>query len=479
MSTPPPGSRGPGPAAPAAAAPAPAAAPPGIHVAAALAAPALELTLHAAAAAPPRVFSSAAALAPVGVPRSPPTDTEQRLFRFAGATALDNVATRRLFEQYRDGFDRAVENDCATFAAAGFTADECSEINLRVTTAIRRVASFTAWYGIVGVLFRQGYALAWLAGLVTVLALAVTGYVHDWNALVAAGSTAIGGLAVAVVQYGARRLTRSWPLDAIACVVALGIFTMALRYGWLYSISSVWLRITLVAACGIAAFAGVLLVVLLIVHRLHAWTTATKLRLYPEDEIIQSLLAALGRVQAQGQRAWVSGVVRQRIVNDLDWIACRFERDFLGRFCRGDATTDTWLRETSAQFAAACRLRSRMVACPQPGGFGHVAQYARDTLLYAARSEWMLIEQAPATPTSPKRRALDSLTDAGKIAFPAAAGIVAWNLSVLPDPIRQNALFTGLLASVVALWGVVDPQRSDKGLANAKTLGDLLKPPSK
>jgi hypothetical protein len=208
------------------------------------------------------------------------------------------------------------------------------------------------------------------------------------------------------------------------------------------------------------------------------------LRLYPEDEIIQSLVAAQGRIQeAAAKGPWVSGVVRGKIVDDLHWIGCRFENEFLGRFARGDATTDTWLRDTGARLAAACRLRERIAALPERGSLERVSDYASRTLMHAARSEWNRIDQVPAPPPSPKRRIADNLIDVGKIAFPAVLGIVAYLAStsarhVIPEAIGQNALYTGLLASIVALWSTLDPH-SDHGLGAAKTLGEMLKPPVK
>jgi hypothetical protein len=179
---------------------------------------------------------------------------------------------------------------------------------------------------------------------------------------------------------------------------------------------------------------------------------------------------------------WVSGRVRIAIVDDLEWIARRFEQDFLGRFCRGDAVTNAWMRDTGARLAAACRLRERLVAFPQSGGMDRVSSYALSTLQHAAGGDWNAIEQADAAaPPSAPQRWTDRLGDAGKIAFPAIIGFAVFVAPIpgLPAEIRQNVLLTGFGASFVGLWGILDPQHAEKGLSAAQTLGDILRPGAK
>jgi hypothetical protein len=424
-------------------------------------------------------------------------EEDRSLFRIAGATRLDNIVTRPLWRWYRELFDSAVNDDKVSFASTAFTDGNKSSVALRVLTAIRRISSFTAWYDIAAAAFRRGYAAAWFAGYATVIALTMAGYLADGNSSIAIVTLIVASLAVAFVERVAVRLTRRWPFDAIACIVALGIFTVAFHDVWLFALTTILpqgilsdgivleilrVRVLFIAASGVAVFAAVLLLVLVLVHRFHSWVTARKLRLYPEDEIIQSLVAALGRI-GKARGAWVSGGVRGKIVDDLHWIGCRFENEFLGRFARGDGTTDEWLRDVGAQLAAACRLRERIAALPERGFLERISDYASRSLMHAARSEWNLIDRVPAPPPSPKRRIADNLTDAAKIAFPAVIGIITYLAStsarhIVPEAIGQNALYTGLLASVVALWSTLDPH-SDHGLGTAKTLGEMLKPPTK
>jgi hypothetical protein len=415
-------------------------------------------------------------------------------FRVARATRLNTVVTRGLWKEYRERFDSAVAKDTAAFFSASALSDEQRwSIAGRVETAIRRIASFTAWYSVAARFFRRGFGAARFAGYATVAALTAAGFLADGNVDIAVASFLAGALAIALVERVARRLTRRWPFDAIACIVALGVFTVAFHDVVLLALTTIvpqsvlpawavleilFVRVIFIAASGTAVFALVLLCVIVLVHRVHSWVTERKLRLYPEDEIIQSLVAVLRHIAVPDPHM-VSGAERGTVIDVLHWIGCRFENEFLDRFARGDITTDDWLRETGAQLAAACRLQERTVALSEPRSLERVADYASRTLLRAARGEWSAIDKAPAAAPSPKRRLVDSLIDTGKIAFPAAVGVIAYAgasspMHVIPPAIGENALFTGLLASVVALWSVVDPH-SDHGISNMSTIGDMLK----
>jgi hypothetical protein len=419
-------------------------------------------------------------------------------FRLAGATRLNTFLTRGLWKEYCERFDAAVLKDTAAFfVGSTLSEEERWSVAGRIEVALRRIASFAAWYGVGARFFRRGFAFARFAGYATVVALTAAGFLTDGNLVIAVSSLVAGVLALALVERGARALTRRWPFDAIACIVALGVFTVAFHDVVLLVLTTVvpqgllpeslvlqilLIRVVFITASGIAVFAFMLLCVIVMVHRVYSWATERRLRLYPEDEIMQSLVVVLRNIRTPDTHL-VSGAERGPIVDALHWIGCRFENEFLDRFSRGDAATDDWLRETGAQLAAACRLQQRTVALAEPCSLERVKEYASRTLLHAARGEWSVIDKASAAPPSPKRRFLDNLMDAGKIAFPAVVGVIAYFAStgpmhVFPQAIGENALFTGLLASVVALWSVVDPH-SDHGLANAKTLGDMLKVPGK
>ncbi|HEV3088352.1 MAG TPA: hypothetical protein VGX96_14125 [Candidatus Elarobacter sp.] len=447
----------------------------------------------AAASTPEPLTLSPAAVAPAGVPVPSaaawtPSADDERLFRLASATRLNTPFTRGLYARYVKRFGEIVQQEVAAFGALELPANEKTALSLRVTTAIRRTASFAAWYDIVGHLFRLGYGAALFAGYVAVLAFGARLYLGVHDIVFTAVPVAAGVVCVALGDRITRMLSRRWPLDAIACIVALGIVTIVLRQQnlvfWLpaswSAFGPIFVQTLIACAWGIASFNAVLLVLLVAIHRLYSWVNAAKLDLYPEDEIIESLTAVLGKL-ATAKGAWVSGRVRVAIVDDLEWIAVRFERDFLGRFCRGDTVTNTWMRETGARLAAACRLRERLVAFPQTGGMDRVSSYALSTLLHAASGDWNAIEQSDAAePEAPKRWS-DHLGDVGKIAFPALTGFVVFFVPIpgLSNDIKQNVLFTGVVASVVGLWGLLDPQHADKGLSAAQTLGDILRPGAK
>ncbi|MDB5068982.1 MAG: hypothetical protein JWM87_93 [Candidatus Eremiobacteraeota bacterium] len=415
-------------------------------------------------------------------------------FRLARANRLNTVVTRGLWNEYCERFDSAVTKDTAAFFSGSALSDEQRwSIAGRVDTSIRRIASFTAWYSVGARFFRRGFGAARFAGYATVAALTAAGFLTDGNVVIAVASLLAGVLALTLVERGARTLTRRWPFDAIACIVALGIFTVAFHDVVLLVLTTIvpqsvlsesdvlqilMVRVVFITASGTAVFALTLLCVIVMVHRLYSWVTERRLRLYPEDEIIQSLVAVLRHISAPDPHM-VSGAERGPVIDALHWTGCRFENEFLDRFVRGDIATDDWLRETGAQLAAACRLQERIVALAEPRSLERVADYASRTLLRAARGEWSAIEKAPATAPSPKRRLVDSLIDGAKIAFPAVVGVVVYfaaasPMHVVPAAIGENALFTGLLASIVALWSVVDPH-SDHGISSMNTIGDMLK----
>jgi len=448
--------------------------------------PATASAVETPANAPP------AAAGRAGVPGAAyvPSADDERLFRLAAANRLKSPFLPGLYARYVKQFGEIVQRETGIFQALELPNDEKTALSLRVTTAIRRTASFGAWYDIVGHLFRVGYGAALFAGYAAVLAFGLQLFLGKRDDLISPLIAVAAG--VVVVGLGdriTRLLSRRWPLDAIACIVAVGIFTILLRQhdldAWLpdswASAAPAIVQVLLAIGWGGAAFNAVLLVVLFGIHRLYSWATAAKLELYPEDEIIESLNAVLGKLST-AKGTWVSGRVRIAIVDDLEWIAQRFERDFLGRFCRGDAVTNAWMRETGARLAAACRLRERLVAFPQSGGMDRVSSYVLATLLHAAGGDWNAIEQADVTaPAAAPLRWTDRLGDAGKIAFPALTGLFVYYVPIpgLPSEIRQNVLFTGVIASVVGLWGMLDPQHADKGLTAAQTLGDILRPGAK
>ena len=428
------------------------------------------------------------AVAPPAAPAAPyvPSADDERLFRLASANRLKTPFMPGLYARYVKQFGEIVQREVGIFQGLELPNDEKNALELRVTTAIRRTASFGAWYDIVGHLFRLGYGAALLVGYAAVFAFGLRLFLGTHDDISALLAVAAGVVCVALADRITRLLARRWPLDAIACIVAVGIFTILLRQhhlaDWLPaswgSVAPAIVQVLLAIGWGGAAFNAVLLVVLFGIHRLYSWVTAEKLELYPEDEIIESLTVVLGKLST-ARGTWVSGRVRIAIVDDLEWIAQRFERDFLGRFCRGDAVTNAWMRDTGARLAAACRLRERLVAFPQSGGMDRVSSYVLSTLLHAAGGDWNAIEQADITaPAAAPQRWTDRLSDAGKIAFPAATGLVVYYVPIpgLPAEIRQNVLFTGVVASVVGLWGMLDPQHADKGLSAAQTLGDILRP---
>jgi hypothetical protein len=440
---------------------------------------------------PPAAAPQPAATARTSAPSGPGVTSadDERLFRLASANRLNTPFTRALYARYVKRFGEIVQDEVAGFHKLELPSDQKTALELRVTTAIRRTASFAAWYDIVGHLFRLGYGAALLAGYAAVFAFGLRLFLGTRDDISALLSVAAGVVCVGLGDRITRMLSRRWPLDAIGCIVAIGIVTIILRQhdlaDWLPaswgSFAPTVVQMLLAIGWGLAAFNVVLLVVLIAIHRLYSWATAEKLELYPEDEIIESLTAVLGKL-ATAKGTWVSGRVRIAIVDDLEWIAQRFERDFLGRFCRGDAVTNAWMRDTAARLAAACRLRERLVAFPQSGGMDRVSGYALSTLQHAASGDWNAIEQADVTaPAAAPERWTDRLGDAGKIAFPAVTGLVVFWIPIpgLPPEIRQNVLFTGVVASVVGLWGMLDPQHADKGLSAAQTLGDILRPGAK
>ena len=414
---------------------------------------------------------------------------DERLFRLASANRLKTPFMPGLYARYVKQFGAIVQQEVAVFQGLELPKDEKAALSLRVTTAIRRTASFGAWYDVVAHLFRLGYGAALLAGYAAVFAFGVRLYLETGKevSVLLAVAVLAGVMSVALADRTTRLLARRWPLDAIACIVAVGIFTLLLRQhdladwlpdSWAGAAPAI-VQVLLAIDWGGAAFNAVLLVVLVGIHRLYSWVTAEKLELYPEDEIIESLTVLLGKL-ATAKGTWVSGRVRIAIVDELEWIAQRLERDFLGRFCRGDAVTNAWMRDTGARLAAACRLRERLVAFPQSGAMDRVSSYALSTLLHAGSGDWNAIEQADVTaPVAAPVRWTDRLAEAGRIAFPAVTGLVVFSIPVLPPEIRQNVLFTGVVTSVVGLWAMLDPQHADKGLSAAQTLGDILRPGAK
>jgi hypothetical protein len=231
------------------------------------------------------------AAAHAGAPSAPsaPSADDERLFRLASANRLNTPFTRGLYVRYVKRFGEIVQDEVAGFHKLELPSDQKTALELRVTTAIRRTASFAAWYDIVGHLFRLGYGVALIAGYTAVFAFGLRLFLGTRDDISALLSVAAGVVSVALGDRITRMLSRRWPLDAIACIVAIGIVTIVLRQhdlaAWLPdswgSFAPTFVQMLLAIGWGVAAFNVVLLVVLVAIHRLYSWVTAEKLELYP------------------------------------------------------------------------------------------------------------------------------------------------------------------------------------------------------
>lgn len=362
-------------------------------------------------------------------------------------------------------YSASVERDEERLKPLIGMAPELNRVENRIGRAIRTIAVFDPWYAFARSVGRFG---RWLSVLAAVIAVFVVAGWRQFDLI--GGIIAVGGA-----------------LIVVAALRFIDSFYVTWRLRTLYS--AAWLIVVIALASLFArrdlaapAFAGAELFLLLqaifaaIAYTIYTATTRFKTTRYPEHEIVQSLIAAGSR--ALNDNSYRRSNDRARMVADLEWVALRFERDFVGRFRLGDSATDAWFRQRGAECAAAIRNCEKDVAFPIEGVPAKTVGFILECLTSAARSSWGSFPRVPAATAPPRKRVVDFVRAAGTILIPAVVAIalfVGTRAFGGDNQLADKLLYVGLGFSFLSLLANIDPQRFDAQVGAARALGEAAK----
>ncbi len=303
-------------------------------------------------------------------PCPPVRDIDRLFFAGAGAKALCRAPLRWiLFAPYYRAYCRTVENDLLSFAALELGMHALQPIRRRAEAAIRTVAACSAWYAISSLILRAGFTVALSGALVTVLVAvaASSGFVFSSIAQAAAAFAFVlvfAYVSLAISGYASRWNTAGLSFDIFWFLGWSVLLWPAVEKHYItanqlvhkLSLTPLLGAAFVSALYGIAAYATLILLATILGRAIFTWTTNRKKR-YPEEEIIQTLIATLSYVERQPM-AWAHQKFRKFVSRQLDWISARLELDFFRNYARADAPTQEWSAAVATR-TAGCGARAQ------------------------------------------------------------------------------------------------------------------------
>jgi hypothetical protein len=158
------------------------------------------------------------------------------------------------------------------------------------------------------------------------------------------------------------------------------------------------------AAFGIAVYATIILLATILGRTIFTLTTNRKKR-FPEEEIVQTLVATLSYVESQ-QAAWAQPKFRRFVARELNWVADRLEFDFFRKYSRSDDLTAAWSTEVAVRAAAAVQQLKQKALLPSAARLEELRAGLCSMLLLAGRGEWAQLPVADAVPEGNRKSTL-------------------------------------------------------------------------
>jgi hypothetical protein len=418
-----------------------------------------------------------------GIPDPPKEIFDSARFWYIEWSGIARIS-RRI---YRDRFFRTVDLDYGRFAKLPYPVDQKKAINSRVLACIRISTAFSAWEEVSWAMVEVGFRIAIVAGALSgVIAtmLLFGGAASRLQLALAADAIAI---AVVVASVFALAVPRSWPTCAVMMVALAagaasllrGVMTYTTADSTLFDmrtkLGTNWVPFAEAVLWTAIALWTVFAVALSVSAVFFIRATARRIARYPEEEIIRTLASVLGEL-SDPKTDWRSGIQRGKIVDRLEWVARRFENQFVDRYMGRDHATDTVLQQTATRCASRVRAQKRMVVFPSKHTLADLTAFLWSALQNAALHTWDAIEGDEVAEIVPSRR---ERFVAGLRATAAVVGPAAFSLafqSTTADPgIKTNVLITGLAWSALMVLALLNPKQFENQLSAAKSIGSVIK----
>jgi hypothetical protein len=188
-------------------------------------------------------------------------------------------------------------------------------------------------------------------------------------------------------------------------------------------------------------------------------STSRRITRYPEEEIIESLAMLLSDL-CSSTMSWRRVRSRIDIVDNLEWIARRFESEYVLLYIGRDGPSDLELRRMGRGCAARFRAIKQLIAFPSDDACEKAKKLLWNALVLAANSRWsvLLSDERPEPLPSTRDRALSAGRSFIAIGSPAVLGIAAQSLQIDPA-LRANILLGSILLSGAALLATINPKQ--------------------
>ncbi|HEU0012939.1 MAG TPA: hypothetical protein VFQ45_04610 [Longimicrobium sp.] len=230
---------------------------------------------------------------------------------------------------------------------------------------------------------------------------------------------------LAAAMYFVSRRLRRWA-SRRAVARAMLVLCALIYLSWVAAVSDLdpaRLTADFAQALGMVALYGIALVVLggaavwWTLCRMERWYERHACARHPDAMMVREMVSMLAWVE-EHPHAWSDLRARGRILRSLETVAYCLERQLVRHLRGHDAATERWLREKTAQRAAAVRALKRWVCLPKADTRERFVERIAGDLVRAATGDWDGLESAEveAAGPSPVRRLAGASASAAVIA---------------------------------------------------------------
>jgi hypothetical protein len=340
----------------------------------------------------------------------------------------------------------------------------------RIRGACSIIGAFAAWYSVARTIAFAGPFVSAVVGTLVGVALVVRASAYlDGKELVLAAILSLASVTTIYIIARALRFHRAQRLFfAAAAVLLLGVAWSWIRQAHLPWLLPLWAAAIASSIVLLLCFSTAIVIV--------RWTTSKKTALYPDDEVLQSLLAAI--VSVSNDTAWARAATRRPLSAALEWIARRLEREMVDMFAALEGTVDDSVKSAGQRRAAAVRRWKNDVAFPQEDTKSRLQAFLTGELANGSVGRWGDLAQAEVVPTETRRNFVDFLITVGRALLPigiaAVLGFAVVRLDSGAEGVVEKALLIAGVWSFLNLLRALDPQGFDAQLEAAKSLKDVV-----
>lgn len=326
---------------------------------------------------------------------------------------------------YRRALVAILKEDRGSFKALHLKGESKNEIRAAVLNALKTIDAYEAWWNIGDAIQKAGYwsaiavaviyFLTSLSFMVQEMRLFTRAHFFLLNPIMylAIASMFIAGVIVlfATVQLTLRLKLTPFKREMIFMLLAGALFYVSTS---LISIEPVYfgLRTGLLASM---LYLAVLILAIFANRIVAEVATRLKIKLHPEEEIIQSLCLTTAHIQRRmhARRAtgnteeWKSACFREGVIERLEWIARQMELSYATQFSLTDERGRS-LRQAAERVAEKLRGLALRIAAPDSHAMYETYMTLRAMLLQTASGDWASLLSTNDPPQS-SPRAMDGL----------------------------------------------------------------------